>query len=490
MHKHLKDPTCIHETVLKSILDLYDDIKQYKNSDFASSKGPMGRGATSIASASSNYTLVFPVICSRGISVETASMVSKALEKNAVTMLQRLFAAHQVVQAKDKAIDLDSYLGMFHKNISTKNASLNDVFEIMDRFSESEAINKLDIKTIREDMKNIDYRLPDSISETSLNNFYIRNNIIFEGAAANAEKTALDIEYARHRNDNMVGDKAREIEKHNLDVEKNTLDIEYSRFRNNNMAADKRQERLKNDLDAERVKADINKNSTEYFKNQVITSEYKKANELMPTMMTVNFRVETDKSNVIDFKSALVGVKAKLYPIGSEDIIKHIVDKTNSRNWITNFFRASTRETSFLKDFLFAIDKAKIDALSFSERNGTSDKMWKVLERRATLSRLKRSMRQNNDVGAITTLCVSQEEVEYLRKYESIDLEKVSVINGLFASYNLMCVCIVDESLEVAKFIYDEADPMWETISFTHLEREAADNSYKKVVNLMTKMQR
>lgn len=482
MHKHLKDPTCIHETVLKSILDLYDDIKQYKNSDFASSKGPMGRGATSIASASSNYTLVFPVICSRGISVETASMISKALEKNAVTMLQRLFAAHQVVQAKDKAIDLDSYLGMFHKNISTKNASLNDVFEIMDRFSESEAINKLDIQTIREDMKNIDYRLPDSISETSLNNFYIRNNIIFEGAAT-PDKATLDAEYAQFRNDNMRGDKAREIEKHNLDTE-------YSRFRNSNMVADKRQERLRNDLDATRINADINKNSTEYFKNQVITSEYKKANELMPTMMTVNFRVKTDDGNVIDFQSALVGVKAKLYPIGSEDIVKHVVDKTNSRNWITNFFRASTRETSFLKDFLFAIDKAKIDALSFSERNGTSDKMWKVLERRATLSRLKRSMRQNNDVGAITTLCVSQEEVEYLRKYDSIDLEKVSVINGLFASYNLMCVCIVDESLEVAKFIYDEADPMWETISFTHLEREAADNSYKKVVNLMTKMQR
>ena len=482
MHKHLKDPTCIHETVLKSILDLYDDIKRYKNSDLACSKGPMSNGATSIASATSNYTLVFPVICSRGISVEAASMVSKALEKNDVTMLQRLFAAHQVVQAKDKSIDLDSYLGMFHKNISTKNASLNDVFEIMDRVSESAAINKLDIQTIREDMKNIDYRLPDSISEASLNNFYIRNNIIFEGAAT-PDKTALDAEYAQFRNNNMRGDKAREIEKHNLDTE-------YSRFRNSNMVADKQQERLKNNLDAERVKADINKNSTEYFKNQVITSEYKKANELMPTMMTVNFRVETDKNNVIDFKSALVGVKAKLYPIGSEDIIKHITDKTNSRNWITNFFRASTREISFLKDFLFAIDKAKIDALSFSERNGTSDKMWKVLERRATLSRLKRSMRQNNDVGAITTLCVSQEEVEYLRKYESIDLEKVSVINGLFASYNLMCVCIVDESLEVAKFIYDEADPMWETISFTHLEREAADNSYKKVVNLMTKMQR
>jgi hypothetical protein len=116
--------------------------------------------------------------------------------------------------------------------------------------------------------------------------------------------------------------------------------------------------------------------------------------------------------------------------------------------------------------------------------------MWKVLERRALNSRLKNVMRQNNNAAAITTLCISQEEVEYIRKYYNVDMERVSTILGLFESLNLMCVCIVDESLEVAKFIYDEREPMWETISFTHLEREASDNTYKRVVNLMTKMSR
>ena len=143
-----------------------------------------------------------------------------------------------------------------------------------------------------------------------------------------------------------------------------------------------------------------------------------------------------------------------------------------------------------MKDFVLAIDKAKIDAMSMSDRKRTSDKMWKVLERRALTSRLKRAMRRADSasVAAITTLVLSQEEVEYMRKYNGVDVEQVSTILNLFESLNLMAVCIVDESLEVAKFIYDEQEPMWETISFTHLEREASDNTYKKVVNLMTKI--
>lgn len=542
MPEHIKDPVYIHETVLRDIMDLYDDVKDCKSiDDLKVAKGPMGRGARSIASAASNYTLIFPVICSRGISIESAAMITKAIEKNAVTMLQRLFAAYQVVQAKDGNVSLDSYLKQFHKNISTKTMSLGDVFDVVDRFSESTSVTSYDKSVIKEDMKHTTHMLPDPISAYSLNRFSISNGIIREAAvptdqelrrrtlenreraaADDAETSSLRRQAQQRRNDRDDDNEERNRELHTFNIlradsdleltnarlaserDRNTRDSELHARRLRNADADHDLTQLRIDNERQRGQRDelaasmktandmasYNKSTSEYFKNQVLNTDYKKANELMPTLMTVNFRVETDAGNVVDINSALVGVKAKLYPASSEDIVKHVADKTNSRNWITNFFRATTREISFLKDFVFAIDKAKIDALSLSERNGTSDKMWKVLERRATLSRIRRAMAQNNDMGAITTLCVSQEEVEYLRKYESIDLEKLSIVNGLFASYNLMCVCIVDESLEVAKFIYDEADPMWETISFTHLEREASDNSYKKVVNLMTKMQR
>ena len=236
------------------------------------------------------------------------------------------------------------------------------------------------------------------------------------------------------------------------------------------------------------------KASSEYFKNQVLDSEYKKANELMPTTMIVNFTIRAEQKDGTykdaSVANAVVGVKAKLYPINSDDVINHLVDKTQSRNWITNFIRATTRETSFIKDFVLAIDKAKIDAMSLSDRKSTSDKMWKVLERRATVSRLKRAMHQPNNASAITTLLISQDEVEYIRKYFNIDMENTRNVVGLFEALNLMGFAIVDESLEVVKFIFDEQSPSWETISFSHLERESSDNTYKKVVNLMTKVAR
>ena len=411
----------IHETILKDILDTFDDIKDIasksKLSDIgvkADNKNPM-RGMSSIAKATSNMTLVFPVICSRSISIENASMVTKAIEKNAVSMMQRLLAAYNIADEQN----VTSYIQKFHNNISSTAASLDDVFRLMES---SEMITATDKAAIMNDMRNINYYLPNSISESGLTSFTIH-----EGAAT-----------------------------------RNSIKDVYE-----------------ND-----------KTRAEYFNKQVLDGDYKKANELMPTMMTVNFKVKDDNGNIVNYDNALVGIKAKLYPIVSDDIIKHIADKTADNNWITNFFRATTREISFIKDFVLALDKAKIDAMSLSTRKSTSDKMWKVLERRATNSRLKRSMFSNNSAAAITTLCISQEEVEFIRKNHNIDLERISNIIGLFESLNLMCICIVDESLEVAKFIYDTREPMWETISFTHLERESSDNTYKRVVNLMTKMSR
>lgn len=432
-----KNPKVVHETVLKDIMDIWDGIKNLKDVDTFRSKNPMS--STSIAKASSNLNLVFPVICSRGISIENASMISKAIERNAVTMLQRLFASWQI--ADKNVSSVEEYIRQFHHNISSKTASLDDLFELSDRVDNLKE-NTVALQAIKSDLRNLDYYLPSSINESSLLRYAIK-----EGAAI----------------ENKVGDKKDE------NISDKPGDTAKIRDKENSYL----------------------KNSAEYFSKQVADSDFKKANELMPTTMTVNFKVKTDNGNdAFDYQNGVIGVKAKLYPIGSEDIVKHIADKNTDRNWLTNFFRATTREISFMKDFVLALDKAKIDALSLSTRKSTSDKMWKVLERRATVARIKKALRQNNSAAAITTLCVSQEEVEYLRKNHNVDLEKIATVLGLFDSLNLMAICIVDESLEVAKFIYDEQEPMWETISFTHLERESSDNTYKRVVNLMTKVAR
>ena len=437
-----KNPKVVHETVLKDIMDIWDGLKQLTSDKIkdAGKKNPMT--SSSIAKASSNLNLVFPVICSRGISIENASMISKAVERNAVTMLQRLFASWQIAGEDIKSVQ--TYINQFHKNLSSKSMSLDDLFELSGRvdgtYDKKNYSFYVAEGAIKSDLRNLDYYLPTSINETSLMQFSVKEGAVETDVDdSNEKKTTLD--------------------------KKSLIELK-----------DKESGKLKN--------------SAEYFSKQVADSDFKKANELMPTTMIVNFKTQNEEGRTTDITDGVIGVKAKLYPIGSEDIVKHIADKNTDRNWLTNFFRATTREISFMKDFVLALDKAKIDALSLSTRKSTSDKMWKVLERRATVARIKKALRQNNSAAAITTLCVSQEEVEYLRKNHNVDLEKIATVLGLFDSLNLMAICIVDESLEVAKFIYDEQEPMWETISFTHLERESSDNTYKRVVNLMTKVAR
>lgn len=461
----------IHETALRDIIDIYDAIKNIPEEDRKNlfshpnkSKGPMGN-ASSIAKASSNLTLVFPAVCSRNISIENASMIAKALEKNDVSMMQRLFASWQVVDG-DSIKNFQDYLGAFHKNISTKVADLDDVFKIYDDFHHEAAVTALEAKAIKDDMDNINFTLPDPISEHSLMRYSIH-----EDSNGDPFANVADMRGGfRPKYDSASKDYA------------NASEEERSKMNKPN----------KSGLGSAKTGADLEKTRAEFFKNQVPDSEYKKANELMPTTMAVNFYVTNGEGGAVQYDGALAGIKCKLYPVSSDDIVNNLSSKVGGRNWLTQFLRATTREISFMKDFVLAIDKAKIDAMSMSDRRRTTDKMWKVLERRALTSRLNRLMRRGDgaSVAAITTLIISQEEVEYLRKYYSIDMEKVGTAMGLFESLNLMCLVIVDESLEVAKFIYDEQEPMWETISFTHLERESSDNTYKRVVNLMTKVAR
>lgn len=525
MNKHMM----IHESALGQLLDFIDVFKKIaekhgddyeagrKALNDYNKKKPMF-GASSIAKATSDLTLVFPVICSRGISIENSSMVTKALEKNFTTMLQQLIAASNISSHRD----VRSFIKDFHGNMDNTVINLDDIIRMTESVAE---ISATDRRSIMEDMKNIDFHLPDAISETALTGY-----TIYEGKAEedknNKNRSRRNTSNNRGINNtyDFLGDLNDSRSYDNSTTNNYTAPVSFDSSDNSSrtysyngpMNFDSSRNTTNNnsknyngpvtniygpDPNSPEERAargaknmhDYRKGSSEYFKNQVLDTDFKKANELMPTVMVVNFKVESDDGKFQEYGEGLIGVKAKLYPIASDDVIRHIADTSSNRNWLTNFFRATTREISFVKDFVLALDKAKLDAMSFSVRgNNTSDRMWKVLERRALNSHVNRSMRvsNNSSAAAITTLCISQEEVEYLRKHHSLDLERIAVVRGLFESLNLICICIVDETLEVVKFIYDTNDPSWETVSFTHLERESSDNTYKRVVNLMTKVSR
>ena len=218
-------------------------------------------------------------------------------------------------------------------------------------------------------------------------------------------------------------------------------------------------------------------------------TEYKKANELMPTTMVVNFIQKGEGGSPSMTQTAVIGVKAKVYPVSSMDICNRITSKLEDKNVLNSFIRATTNEIGFFRDFLFAIDKAKIDAKSYG-KSASSNKLWKVLERRSTKSKFRRALKMSNDATAITTLVLTENDVDYIKTNKGIDLYNVSFARKLLDAYNFMGICIMNEATEVISILYDTGDDNYERLTFSNLEREASDSSYKKMVNLLTKMNR
>ena len=426
----------LHETVLKEIIDIMDDVKELEVDDIFDSKRRSKLSSTSIAKITSNMVLVFPVVVSRNISIEAAMMTAKAIERKAVIMLQMLFSAYQVSDVDN----LEDFISRFHSNIKLKdNWTVDDAINLMDRLSEGREI-KVDhkaLQAIREDMKNLNFYLEDNVNPISLNSYTIGRTAT--GGYRVTRESAGDLD--------------------SPDLRKQT---EFSK---------------------------MNKDSRDMLAKQLLDSDIKKANELVPSTLAVNLTYKAPDGEAITIRDAVIGVKARMIPMDSEDILTHFLVKVQDKNWILQFLRATTRETSFVKDFLFAIDRAKIDALSRSKR-GSSSPMWKVLERRSMKGKIRRFLGRSNDASAITTVVVSQEEVDYVRKEHNINFEEFNVINPVMEAYNLMGFVILDESLEVAKFLFDSGEAMWENLAFSGLERENSNNDYKKIVNLMTKMAR
>ena len=223
----------------------------------------------------------------------------------------------------------------------------------------------------------------------------------------------------------------------------------------------------------------------EFFSKQIMDGDIKKANELQPTNMVVQFQILSDDGKYVATQSGVIGVKAKMYPIDSTEMLRRISSKYSDNNWLFNFIRASTGEISFWKDLIFSFDKMKREGIKIA-KGSVNAKLFNLLERRAARNNSK--FFRSNDANPITTLVISSDEVEYLRKNNNIDLSKPATATSLFNGYNLMGLVIVDNGEDSASFLFDDGEGAFEKLSYTALEREARDNGeLKKIINLLHK---
>lgn len=481
----------IHETVIEDILNTVKDGVKYVDGKLKP-KSPKIRTASSLSRATSGLTLTFPVIVEDSLDLETSVMISKAIERKNIALLQMAFSAYNITNATDAI----SHLSKFHTNIDVDKLTVDKFVDVMDNMHESAdlyesaIIPESTIRAIVEDNKrNCNFVLDDSINESSLSEFsevsrYGQKIIIKEALPrpryTDGTEASDDDMKALYNDDNdSVSNKAR-----------NTLDSE-DREKENNRRDRRTVQKMnidinRNNNDARKALGTASDQKRQYLASQLLPGEVKKANEMQPSLMIVNFYVNDKDRDLNVAQQIVAGVKSKMYPVSSADVSNKIITKAADADIMLKLVKVSTREISFVKDFLLGLDDAKLDSLSKS-RKGSNTALFKALERRALKGKIRKTLKLENSAKAISSLVLSVETVEELKKYNNIDLMNPKIAAKIMEKLNLLYLVIADTTSESVSILTD-GEYNYETLSFTALERETGDGAYKKVVKLMTNM--
>ena len=480
----------IHETVVSDIFETLKDGIRIAG-DVVNPKSVRVRNSRSLARATSGLTLAFPVICTNTLPIETASMVAKAIERRNVSMLQMAFSAYNITNAKDAV----EHIAKFHQNLNLSKMDLDKFMDAMEMLDESSYIYPEDKRAIIEDCKrNLNFVLSNSVSEHSLLEYaevnkYGRSVVVREAIqkpkryGPNGEEEYSDDEINQAAYDD---DPTNPIGKDNARYYLSRKDREDQD--NKRAERDSKSAASKNAIDRQKNSIDAQNAERQQLTAMLMQSDVKKANEMQPTMMLVNFYVNDKDRDLNVAQQFVCGVKSKLYAVDSNDILNKIITKNVDSDVLLKLVKVSTREISFVKDFLLGLDEARLDALSKS-RKGSGSRIFKALERRAIKGKIRRSLRMENSAKAISSLVISSEEAEELKKYENIDVYQPRTIVPIMEKLNLLYFVVVDTTSESVNIITD-GETEYETYSFTSLERESGDNNYKKIVNLITKVAR
>jgi hypothetical protein len=394
-----RDINGIHETVISDLgklFEKFDGIDIIKKT-FGSNKGNIN-SASSIAKAASNLVLTFPVLVDESVSLNTAQILTRAIEGKALVMLQLLFSAISVQSLKDDETAFD-VIGKIHKNLNSDD--IEDYIQRMETMATNESYEALDhlMKTIREE------------------------NIVIDSYIFNESYPAP------------------------IDEDANTKSM--------------------NDVK--------NNRTTDGFVADIKDTDIKKVNNMMPSVLVVKLH---NKNSQITTNVA-VGVKAKIQYVPQDEVIYRISSKNKDKNMLFNFIRSTTREISFLKDFLFALDKAKLDAIKIQK---SSNSVWKILERRAVRNRV-RMFNNDGGYGGIVSLVISADTLATLNKEYDFKAS-ISEVENLISQYNLLSFFVADDVNERATYLFDDASRQFTTVSYTALEKTDSKD-YKKIINLL-----
>ena len=450
---------------------------------------------SSIASATRDLTMSFPVLCSDTITPQTASIITKAIERNNVSMLQMLIAAYHITA--NNGVEA---IKMVHTNMDNafRSEDLIDavvgagkgIYEMGEITScKRPPINyaKLLEEAHVEFLNSIGVKYPESsFSENSIADYTVTNRfdditVLKEATKKTYDQSEIEKDIKSfEKNKKFYSDSMNKYGKDSKQMNDNVRDLINWQNRKQDLEYKAQRDNLEDEKDVLRSRREL-------FLRQLLDSDVKKANEVQPTLLVVPFYYE-DSTGAEKTHEFIAGVKSRLIVVTSEEIIDQIIRFNKQGVNLNNLIRATTKEISFSKEFIGGIEQAKIDAKRDSKLSKTSP-IWRMLQSRSSRSGLKTLIRtkdSKNAAAAITSLVITAQEAEYIAENSGIDITNPAIAREFMSNYNLLCLIIVDEQTEVAKFLYD-GEKYFTEYSFSSLDRDNNSNDTRKLISLLNK---
>ena len=422
----------------------FDDLDEYLDDDLELSK-VKSYNYDSIAKQAKDGVMQFPFICTRSLSLETVQMLTKASERNFASLLQVVFNMNQITDTSNPA----DYIRKFHRNI---NDSINGPRDAVTFVFNSE--------------------IPDAMRRDIMRKV-CEGNIVFSDMF---EMKTLNEKYMPKDYKMMIALEARGGHGHkgkgkkNATIKKNNYNTSF------NVHGGGGSRNNRNDPPK----------SSFVPTNLFIDSDVRKANEMQPTLMHVRIlheRPTSDKSEYVDF---IVGVKATIHPIASEDMIDHMVAILQDRGKLFDFIRWTTGEISLFKDLIFNVDAIKDEIKGV--RTGKSSKWWTILKQ----IKAKRKMNHwtmREPILPNASLIVSMEEVDYIKANYGFDILEDETGKKILNALNIISFSVVDTASEVVHTMTD-GDSSYTINTFKGLEKDTgnAERQFKDILKAVNKL--
>ena len=235
---------------------------------------------------------------------------------------------------------------------------------------------------------------------------------------------------------------------------------------------------VKGQVDRERMTRQLKSMDTTAKGNkapQLLDRDVKRSNDLTPYAIQVRMIAVNDKKEFVQYVDFILGVKAILHPVQSEDMIENLARALQNKSTMFKILRWTTGELSLVKDIILNVNDMKADAIN--KRNGKSPFF-------GTLKRLKdkkvgvRNLTVPHAIIPNATIVITSYEADILQQKYAIDVTNTSVAKKLLNSLFLMAFVIMDEGTGTISILYD-GDDAFQTYALETLERDNSMNSNK-----------